>query len=496
MLAYWGGLTADQIARRSNVPLGTAKSRIRLGLARLRLDFEPAVAGELARLACSLRRAVPVNASQFDQRLLPVFLDGREPLVQDDWFDAHTHIGQNDPDGRKATPEEILGGLDAAGHRRAMLFAMHEPDGYPAANDAVLAAAAASEGRLVALARIAPNSEDAVAEARRCLEAGARGFKLHPRSDAFGLPHPVVEEVVALAHERRAPVLFHAGRGIPHLGEAVVDLARRYPGARLILAHAGISDLGWIADDAAVLDNLFFDTAWWNVADQLQLYATIPPGRILYASDMPYAPGSAGLLRLPARGARGRPRSRRPALDRRRRSWRAWWPGRIPSTLGPGAGPGRRGPARDRGRARGHLLRGRAAGRLPRHGPVRADRPGAPGVPDLPRRRRPRAADATSTRCWPSARRAPPRTPTCPSRSCPRRCWRWSSRAPRRRGCRPSLCDARHRSRRKTGYGHELLFVPPSGLRRIGDRRGRVGARRRRSDGHRSPRSMPCPAGG
>jgi len=36
VLAYWGGLTADQIAQRSHVPLGTAKSRIRLGLARLR----------------------------------------------------------------------------------------------------------------------------------------------------------------------------------------------------------------------------------------------------------------------------------------------------------------------------------------------------------------------------------------------------------------------------------------------------------------------------
>jgi hypothetical protein len=234
---------------------------------------------------------VPVNASQFDQRLLPVFLDGRDGLVPDDWFDAHTHIGQNDPDGRKATPEEILAGLDAAGHRRAMLFAMHEPDGYPAANDAVLSAAAASDGRFVALARIAPNADGAVAEAERCLEAGAIGFKLHPRSDAFGLPHPVVEQVVALAHERHGPVLFHAGRGIPHLGEAVVDLARRYPGARLILAHAGISDLGWIADEATELQNLFFDTAWWNVADQLQLYTTIPPGRILYASDMPYAPG-------------------------------------------------------------------------------------------------------------------------------------------------------------------------------------------------------------
>jgi RNA polymerase sigma-70 factor (ECF subfamily) len=48
VLAYWGGLTADQIAQRSNVPLGTAKSRIRLGLARLRLDFEAALSGELA----------------------------------------------------------------------------------------------------------------------------------------------------------------------------------------------------------------------------------------------------------------------------------------------------------------------------------------------------------------------------------------------------------------------------------------------------------------
>ena len=39
VLAYWGGLTADQIAQRAHVPLGTAKSRIRLGLARLRDEF-------------------------------------------------------------------------------------------------------------------------------------------------------------------------------------------------------------------------------------------------------------------------------------------------------------------------------------------------------------------------------------------------------------------------------------------------------------------------
>src|SRR4051812_16090183 len=40
LLAYWGGMAADEIARRSGVPLGTAKSRIRMGLDRLRDDDE------------------------------------------------------------------------------------------------------------------------------------------------------------------------------------------------------------------------------------------------------------------------------------------------------------------------------------------------------------------------------------------------------------------------------------------------------------------------
>jgi RNA polymerase sigma-70 factor (ECF subfamily) len=38
VLAYWGGLTAEQIAAKVGIPLGTAKSRLRLALGKLRLD--------------------------------------------------------------------------------------------------------------------------------------------------------------------------------------------------------------------------------------------------------------------------------------------------------------------------------------------------------------------------------------------------------------------------------------------------------------------------
>ncbi len=51
VLAYWAGLTADEIARRVDVPLGTAKSRIRLGMARLRAEIADTVAEPALALA-------------------------------------------------------------------------------------------------------------------------------------------------------------------------------------------------------------------------------------------------------------------------------------------------------------------------------------------------------------------------------------------------------------------------------------------------------------
>ncbi len=214
-----------------------------------------------------------------------------------DVFDAHTHIGQNDPDEFRCTRAQLTGAL-AAVDARGVVFPMHEPGGYPPANDMVIEEAVGSGGRLVPFCRLDPHA-DPLAEAERSLANGAAGIKLHPRAEDFPLNAPQLADVLSLAGERKLPVLVHAGRGIPALGRHAVEICERHPDVRLILAHAGISDLAWIWRATADHPNLFFDTAWWSASDLLALYALVPPRHILLASDAPYAtPGFAAYMNL------------------------------------------------------------------------------------------------------------------------------------------------------------------------------------------------------
>ena len=214
-----------------------------------------------------------------------------------DIFDAHVHLG-DDIDGMSGRFDELITGLEKYGVSRANMFCLDEPDRHPAfsaANDRTLAFAERAEGKLVPYVRL-DLTEEPLEEARRCLDLGARGIKLHPRAQRFMLNDERLAPIFELAAERRVPILIHGGRGLPPIADHLRRLVDAYPEAQLIIAHAGIADLGNLAACFAGKRGVFFDTSVWSAVDLLDFLHLVPPEQVLYASDYPYGRQPNSLL--------------------------------------------------------------------------------------------------------------------------------------------------------------------------------------------------------
>jgi uncharacterized protein len=212
-------------------------------------------------------------------------------------FDAHVHLG-HDIDGFSGQYEELARIMDTYGISRAFMFCMDEPDREPAfraPNDRTLEHAERSDGRLIPFVRLDMN-QSPIEEAIRCLDRGARGIKLHPRAQRFLLNDERLAPVFELAADRRVPILIHGGRGLPPIADDLSRLVEAYPRAQLIVAHAGIADLGALAGRLAGRKGVFFDTSVWSPVDLLDFFHQVPPEQILYASDYPYGRQPQALL--------------------------------------------------------------------------------------------------------------------------------------------------------------------------------------------------------
>jgi predicted TIM-barrel fold metal-dependent hydrolase len=221
-----------------------------------------------------------------------------------DVVDVHTHIGE-DIDGMSGDRDELLAIQRAYGIVRSFTFCLDEPDRHPAftaANDRTLAHGAAAPAELVPFVRL-DLDETPIEEARRCLDLGAGGIKLHPRAQRFLPDDPRLEPVFGLAAERRVPVLIHGGRGLPPIADSLARLLDRHCPPALIIAHAGIVDLAAMARNFAGRPGVFFDTSVWSALDLLDLYRLVPPEQVVYASDYPYGRQPNSLL-LAVRTAR------------------------------------------------------------------------------------------------------------------------------------------------------------------------------------------------
>jgi predicted TIM-barrel fold metal-dependent hydrolase len=212
-------------------------------------------------------------------------------------FDAHTHLG-DDIDGMFGRYEDLDGVLARYGFEGAFVFCMDEHDREPAfsvPNDRTLAHASRSDGKLVPFVRLDLTARP-LEEAVRALDLGARGIKLHPRAQAFALDDERLQPIFALANERSVPILIHGGRGLPPIAEHLETLVRRNEGVTLIVAHAGIADMGALAGRLGGIPGVFFDTSVWSAVDLLDLYRQVAPEQVVYASDYPYGRQPNSLL--------------------------------------------------------------------------------------------------------------------------------------------------------------------------------------------------------
>jgi predicted TIM-barrel fold metal-dependent hydrolase len=213
------------------------------------------------------------------------------------FFDVHTHLG-DDIDGTHGVYEELTGMLARYGFAGAFVFCLDEPDREPAfcaPNDRTLAHASNSGGRLIPFVRL-DLTKQPLDEARRALDLGARGIKLHPRAQAFALDDERLGPIFELARDRAVPILIHGGRGLPPIGAHLESLMRRFEGVRLIVAHAGIADMAGLAGRLGGMPGAFFDTSVWSAVDLLDLFRQVPPEQIVYASDYPYGRQPNSLL--------------------------------------------------------------------------------------------------------------------------------------------------------------------------------------------------------
>jgi uncharacterized protein len=127
---------------------------------------------------------------------------------------------------------------------------------------------------------------------------GLRGAKLHPQVGRFGLDDPRLYPLYERAIERGAVLLIHAGRRPEpneHVGaRAFARLMRRFPGLKVIVAHAGADEFDAFFDLCGRYDGVFLDTAM-----VFNKYLGGPPpiqrvlefqDRVIFGSDFPNIP--------------------------------------------------------------------------------------------------------------------------------------------------------------------------------------------------------------
>ena len=191
----------------------------------------------------------------------------------------------------------------------AVLFTVDDEAGmgrHRLGNEQVLEAARANPDVLIPFASVDPHKGKlAVREAVELIQAGVRGFKFHPNTQAFWPNDRAWYPLYEVIAEARLIALFHSGTtgigaGLPGGGGVrlkysnpmcVDDVAADFPSLDIILAHPSFP---WQEEALAVAvhkPNVYIDLSGWSPKYfpqiLIQYTNTRLKGKMLFGSDFP-----------------------------------------------------------------------------------------------------------------------------------------------------------------------------------------------------------------
>ncbi len=233
------------------------------------------------------------------------FLNAESSLAREFWehgrsascpvIDMHGHMGAFSGIRFAAeTPERAVRHMDRAGVR-LLCFAHHDALSSPdVGNRTALEAVRAFPDRLRAYLTLNPNYPDLMKREMALLdrEPGVfTGFKFHSGMHQVPMDDPRYERPLAIAQERRLPVLFHTWGGQGLCGATQTrNVAKRFPGVPMILGHALHGTWHEACAVAREFPNTYLElTAVVGRRGVVELLvAEAGSDRILYGTDMPW----------------------------------------------------------------------------------------------------------------------------------------------------------------------------------------------------------------
>lgn len=201
----------------------------------------------------------------------------------------HLHLGRS-KDGASLDMSQIQKAMDAYGVVRGVIFAVDEKDAgpvYEKANDRLFRAAR-GKSRLIPFGRLgALPQEKSLQELKKCQARGARGIKLHPRSEKFS---PKNAEILIDEIERmQLPIILHTSHEPncrPLEWEGVFKRHKRIP---FVLAHAGKDAFREGIAVARRNSNVWLETSTLSYWRTSMILKEVGSKRIVFGSDFPYS---------------------------------------------------------------------------------------------------------------------------------------------------------------------------------------------------------------